>query len=173
MGEARFVNRGALIVHEGLYHWARLQGAKNSLNARNVVGHVFSDFAFVPLLDGIPSESRRCSAQIGGDLNKVGFEFNVYAVPQHPDSSAVQFTTIRGYVPFAKTVGYAPLWPFRAASGYYFWVSSSPETFDGLMVRERKNGAGDVTGYYFDEPDGQYDIRCTPAQAPVTLKYVP
>jgi hypothetical protein len=51
-------NQGALLAHEVIYSSTRAEGERDSRRARKIVGHIFSQFDFTGVRDGLPANPR-------------------------------------------------------------------------------------------------------------------
>lgn len=157
------INQAALYIHEGLYYYERNSGDTNSKRTRKAVAYLFSDASLVPLFADMPAVSKTCTAAINGDENHSQFFFFYSEDPKNPDQASLQFLTFRGQIPYGKTTSTSFRWPWpNNYSDLYMLVTSDVEDYGGIMLRrtfdtERKN----VTGYYFDEPEGKYLITCS------------
>jgi len=92
-------NQGALIVHEVIYNWTRYEGEKNSRRARKIVAHVFSQFNFEGVKEGVPEKSQMCATTTPDQ--KLESFFWIY--PNHAGQLVAQFTKLRGTFLFGKT----------------------------------------------------------------------
>ena len=94
-------------------------------------------------------------------MTKLKFSFYLYPNPENSEYWVMHFQTIRGYVPYGKATAGTPAWPWKSEwSDVYTEVQSDPERFGALMLRRTFDEKGEITGYFFDEPDGKYLITC-------------
>ena len=156
-----YSNKAALIAHEAIYRVQRNYGDIDSQRARKIVGHLFSDFAFTPILEGIPKDAIDCYAQKGNDVKNISFSFQRYDDPNNKNISILHFLTFRNHVPFNKLIMKSKRWPWsEAISDIYMEPLLNLESFSGLMLRRSYDSNGKFLGYFFDEIDGKYDIYC-------------
>jgi hypothetical protein len=153
-----FTNRAAMLAHEVVYEISRSGGDTDSMRSRKIVGHLFSDFSIVPVLNEIPKGAKSCYAAKGDGLDNFKFAFLMYDDPTDPTNVKLQFDLIRGRLPFAKTVANSLKWPFGSYN-IIMDAQSSLENFARLNLVQNFD-ADNKAFYFFDEPDGHYLIRC-------------
>jgi hypothetical protein len=92
-------HQAGLIVHEGVYFDARVFGEKDSRRTRKIVGHLFSNFMFNFIYDGIPQNAERC----GGSSEKPqeSSRFDFFMFPEG-ENTRMQFRQLAGKVVFSK-----------------------------------------------------------------------
>jgi hypothetical protein len=152
-------NRAAMIAHEAVYEVARGQGDTDSMRSRKIVGHLFSDFAIAPVMEGIPETARDCYAAKGGPLT-ARFGFVLYDDPNDSRFSVLQFNFVRGRFPFAKVAAHSFKWPWRPdAYNMVTEMQSTLENFESLDIIQEFDANGEAE-YYFNEADGRYKVHC-------------
>lgn len=57
------VNRAALASHEAYYAWERTLRERTSKSTRSFVGHIYAANGVVPVLAGVPAQSRACLSE--------------------------------------------------------------------------------------------------------------
>ncbi|MCB9073873.1 MAG: choice-of-anchor D domain-containing protein, partial [Bdellovibrionaceae bacterium] len=155
------LNKAALFAHEGIYTHERELGDKTSQRSRKIVAHLFSEYDFTSLLSEVPQDANECIAHHEQDLQLIAFQFYKFTNPFQKDEEVLQFTKFRGRYPYSLTDVRTPTWPWADQLGdLYLDVDSPIELFDQLYIRRKMTSSGDVQSYYFQEPDGNYLIKC-------------
>lgn len=157
-------NKAALIMHEIIYLQARYEGDKDSRNARRVVAHIFSEYLWIPVMDGLFVNEIACYGIKKGETS-AAFRFyrkDIFAEDTNSTYSLFQFVNIRNHLPFTKTTIEAlPFpWPENVFSTYARVSNGDFETVSPIILGKEVDDEGNIQGYYFSEPDGKYFISC-------------
>lgn len=132
-------NQAALFVHEAIYQIDRYSEAENSIYARKVTGHLFSDFHFEPLMKDVPKNAPQCVINSKRDPNRLVpyYNFYIYQTPGKQQELTLQFTNIGGKLPFAKTYTIVPVINAEEGASMYAKLQSGFETHSGVSLSWR------------------------------------
>lgn len=98
--ELSLTDKAGLIVHEGIYAELRWFNEKDSRRTRKVVAHLFSNFQFINVFEGIPLTAYRCFGFANNDSHQAG-DFDFFAFPEG-DFTRLQFHQLAGSIVFSK-----------------------------------------------------------------------
>jgi hypothetical protein len=150
------VNQAALFVHEAVYRLERsMAGATNSRHARKIVAHLFSDFAFMPVMQGVPRNAKECYTTIDGQTDKErAFRFYVYPHSDGGRAKIAQFTMLGNKIVYNKVADQFGQWP-EAVGTVYPLNLRSPLEPDFTINLHRMNRTQDKAAmFYLQEVDG-------------------
>lgn len=161
-------NKAALFVHEGIYRWDREtgEGAQNSIYARKITGHLFSQFEFEPILEGIPKGASSCIVRSKKDPSSHSLLYGFYFYESKTDAglAVLQFTYIRGKIPYSKTFANLGMPQFDGAVSQYSLMQSKLETLPGISTswnsnQEMLRGIFEVN----EKDEGALKVICQPS----------
>lgn len=156
------INRAAMIAHAAVYRHESELGEVSQERIRKIVAHLFSSTKILPLKQDIPQDANTCRAVDKYDATKVMFEFFKYDSPKSELHEVLQFTKFRGVYPYGLTRIISPKWAWPKEDGDLFLtVESDVEQFSELYIRREWTTTGVLDKYYFDELNGDFEVRCS------------
>ncbi len=158
------LNKAALYVHEAIYRFERTGNkTTNSVHARKLVGHLFSDFKLTPVMEGIPEKAQSCFGSLDGKPGSVGFFFYMYDSLEESSTTAnMQFIIYRNMILNSKIVIEVTRLPWVDIFSQSPSIQSNFETYKKVVLIKDETSTAPSKTYYFDEPDGKYFIQCGP-----------
>lgn len=160
-------SKAALIMHEVIFLQMRFEGDKDSRNARRIVAHLFSEYQWIPVMDGVMIDDVLCYAKRDSDeFPAFHFYRRQNFDPENRMTTIFQFEKVRQRTLFNKTIIRTLPFPWPDSIGGTYSVISNGDLrgIDPIIINKDVDEATRVTRYYFSEPDGKYFIKCNDKQ---------
>jgi len=156
------LNRAALFTHEVIYRQERsLSNATNSRRARKVVAHLFSDFVFTPVMQGVPKDAKECRTFLNDDPHKnTAFDFFLFPNPDGAGGQIAQFGLIRNNLVYSQTRDRISEWPDNPVKAVPINLKSSIDPEAVVNLARAYSARGEPRYYFFPEPEGRHVIHC-------------